>query len=296
MAHDIEVDERPMTAIRASVRALLGAMLERVERIAAGTSADVADDVHGVRKRGKEVRALVRLLAPPARAARQVDDAVTEVGGLLGGTRDAHVLDETLAAVRAATPVGEHAAFDVLDGRPGARVEPIGVEVLGRAAALLRAADAEVSTWAADGDAGDVLDRLEQAYRVARRRLRVLRDDPTSDLALHAWRKAVKRYWYQLRALSGMAPSVVGPMVESLDRLAESLGQDHDVTVLVEHLDDGTDRQGAPAVVDAARRHQAELRDTAMRLGATLFAERPSALRRRLGRYWALTCRLGPER
>jgi CHAD domain-containing protein len=295
MAHDIEVDERPAKAIRAAVRELLGGMLERVERIAAGMSDDVADDVHGIRKRGKEVRALIRLLAPRARAARQVDDAVAEVGRLLGGARDAHVLDETLAAVRAATPAGEHAAFDML-GRPRAPVAPVDIEALGRAAALLRAAEAEVSTWSTGGGPRDVLDRLEHSYRVARRRLRVLRDDPTSDGALHAWRKAVKRCWYQLRALSGIAPSVVGPLADSLDRLAESLGQDHDITVLVEHLGDGTERDGAPAVVEAARRHQTELRGAAMRLGATVFAERPPALRRRLGRYWDLTCRLGPER
>ena len=109
----------------------------------------------------------------------------------------------------------------------------------------------------------------------------------------------MKRLWYQTRAMRDLAPSVLGPMVDVLDHLSDLLGDDHDIAVLAHRLGDAPGRYGAEhdvgTTIAAARTHQHELRSASLRLGATLFAERTGAFRRRIESYWRLTRELGPE-
>jgi CYTH domain-containing protein len=92
---------------------------------------------------------------------------------------------------------------------------------------------------------------------------------------------------------------VLGPLADELDVLAESLGNDHDVAVLVALLDARPGDYGTPSEVahirELARRRQDELRIASVRLGATIYAESSTAFARRIAQYWKLTRELGPE-
>ena len=57
--------------------------------------------------------------------------------------------------------------------------------------------------------------------------------------------------WYQTRLLRDAGPSVLGPLIDQLDDLAEALGDDHDLAVLVDLLDTEPVRFGSSEGVAA---------------------------------------------
>lgn len=214
-----------------------------------------------------------------------MDALVDEAGSSLGTMRDEQVLADTLTSLpvplRVDTPGGRSPDDDAI----------------AHTAALLRDARDDIAGWKVGRRTGPVVDGVTGAYRTARRRFHDVRVDPSDEL-VHDWRRAVKRLMYQVRAVRPWAPSVLGPYAKRLDDLGSLLGEDHDLSNAVDHLQ----RRGAPegsveaAAVQAARARQRVVRDEAVRLGASLLAERPRAFRRRLRAYVRARRTLGPER
>ncbi len=116
---------------------------------------------------------------------------------------------------------------------------------------------------------------------------------------MHEWRKSVKNLGYQVRLLERAAPSVLEPLGANLDDLAEALGDDHDLAVLVERLALDPAQFGgsryAIRAIDIVRAQQEELRRRAFRLGATIYAEKPARFTARVEQYWNSSARRGPE-
>jgi CYTH domain-containing protein len=103
-----------------------------------------------------------------------------------------------------------------------------------------------------------------------------------------------------MRLLEFTAPSVLSPLVARLDDLADALGDDHDLAVLVHSLETEGDLFGGhdsvrPAIA-LARRRQEDLRHRAFSLGARVYAEKPEAFAARIGAYWRIDRRQGAER
>ena len=306
----------PAASTRGEIRRIaaerLGEAVDRLDALigAADGALDDAPDgdetIHEIRKRCKEVRGLARLVRPAlGDRFRRFDRTVRSAANELSALRDAHAVLATFDTLVDAQPtMGSGARHDLRAVRSG------------------QAALADAATAAAGG--GDhrirmARDRLQEAlvasqkwkipagfdtlggglgstYDLGRRWLRRAEERPT-DERLHEWRKAVKYLWYQARLLHDTAPSVMGPLVDNLDDLAEALGDDHDLAVLVARLD-GSSAGPATAVrhaVDLARAQQAELRRRAFRMGHTIYAETDDAFVTRIGRYWLDTVRLGPE-
>ncbi len=277
-----------------------------------GTADPVAvdDAVHEIRKRCKEVRGLAQLVRPSLGPAfRSFDRLVRDAAAELSSVRDAQVLLGTLEQLQAAQPDGADTFLDVpLDemrtGRSPSRIDDPATLTGGdarieRATELLRAARAEAKLWKIPKGFAPLGKGLGGTYRRGVRwHRRVERLE--SDERFHEWRKAVKHLWYQMRLLERAAPSVLGPLVAELDRLADALGDDHDLAVLVEQLHADPDAFGGTLVVDRvcdlARTQQRQLRQAALRAGATIYAESPAAFVERIGRYWHLAIRNGPER
>jgi CYTH domain-containing protein/CHAD domain-containing protein len=270
---------------------------------------DPADDidletaVHEVRKRCKSSRGLARLVRPAlgddfTTFDRLVRDAANELSSL----RDAHALLRTFDAL--AGPEGDPVVMAVRDrhARIARTAEHAAISSgdarLSTARSLLAEARRAARRWRVpDGFAG-LDDGILATYRRGRRGLRRASADPT-DERLHEWRKAVKYLWYQMQLVHDAAPSVLGPLVDELDRLAETLGDDHDLAVLVHLLSQHPAEYGSPDELDQvcalARRRQHELRARAFRSGATIYAESAPTFVRRIGSYWQLTVTLGPE-
>ncbi|MCW2993878.1 MAG: domain containing protein, partial [Conexibacter sp.] len=108
--------------------------------------------------------------------------------------------------------------------------------------------------------------------------LAVARRDMTPE-NLHEWRKRAKDLWYQQRLLRDAWPEVLKAQADAADRLAKLLGDDHDLAELAAQLPD----EDVPlaAIAEARSAIQAD----AWRLGRRLYAEKPKAFGRRLGRY-----------
>jgi CYTH domain-containing protein/CHAD domain-containing protein len=287
------VSERLTEAI-SSLEDLEGADADSIERA-----------VHDVRKRCKEVRAAARLVrASIGEEFGPFNDMVREAANVLSPIRDAHAVLATFDDLRAARPGSNDSDLArVRAGQADAAAEATrsvhgGDPRIAKAHTLLVGARERVERWKIGEGFASLAAGIERTYQRGRRDFRRAESEPT-DSRLHEWRKSLKTLWYQVRLIERAAPSVLAPLVTTLDDIADALGDDHDLAVLIERLSATPERFGGKRNVKRAtrmaRRQQAELRQRAFRLGATVYAESPPAFTKRMRTYWNLTRRGGPE-
>jgi CYTH domain-containing protein/CHAD domain-containing protein len=287
------VSERLTEAI-AILDGLDGAEPETIERA-----------VHGVRKRCKEVRAAARLVRSSiGEEYEPFNEMVKAAADTLAPIRDAHALLATFDDLRSARQRGDDADLArVRTGQAGAADAATqtvhgGDPRIEEARAHLTGARERLKHWRIGKGFEPLAVGLERSYVRGRKDLRRAQAKPT-DKNLHEWRKSLKTLWYQMRLIEPAAPSVLGSVVAMLDDVAEALGDDHDLAVLVERLEADPKRFGGKRNVKKATRlarsEQEDLRRRAFRLGATVYAESPSAFASRMGTYWNTTRRSGPE-
>jgi CYTH domain-containing protein/CHAD domain-containing protein len=301
----IEPGRRTQREVRRVAAERLGDAIEHLDRVLADPEhADLETAVHEARKRCKASRGLARLVGPAlGDGFRSFDRTVSEGANQLSMLRDAQAVLNTFDALLAARPDDDvlrtvrhrqavmsaeaaHSAVAVDDAR------------ISTARALLVEARDASQAWTIPRGFDTLESGLVATYRQGRSALRRVHNAP-SDRRVHEWRKVVKYLWYQVQLLHDAAPSVLGPLENQLDALAEALGDDHDLSVLVELLDDRPDDYGTPGDVAHVRRlaraHQRELRTYSVRAGSTIYAEPDHAFVHRIARYWELTVELGPE-
>jgi CYTH domain-containing protein/CHAD domain-containing protein len=291
--------------VRRVARSRLDDAIEILESLDEASADEIEDAVHDVRKRCKEVRALGRLVRSSiGDEFERVNDTVREAADCLASIRDAHAVLATLDDLRAATHGSGEADLAAVRVAQAAAADQAtrdvhsGDERIEHADELLVAARKRIKHWNVPDDFASLGTGIETAYRRGRTALRRARERPT-DERLHEWRKSVKHLWYQLRLIEPAAPSALEPIVDTLDDLAEALGDDHDLAVLVERLANDPARFGGSQhvmrAIDLARTQQDDLRRRAFRLGATIYAEKPTAFVKRIEVYWSCTVREGPE-
>ncbi len=267
--------------------------------------AEIEDAVHDVRKRCKEVRAIARLVRKPLGGEfSSFNGLVRSAAKELSSIRDSHAVlatfddlrfvgsgddDEDLDAIRTVQAADASAATQGISG---------GDPRILFAHSLLVDARRHIELWELPDDPAILADGIRRTYVRGQKTLRRARNKPTDD-RMHEFRKPVKTLWYQVRLLEEAAPSVLTPFIAQLDDLAEALGDDHDLSVLVARLKKspvkfGGKKRVKPAI-RIARTQQADLRRRAFRLATTLYAETPDAFGRRLGHYWNATLKEGPE-
>jgi len=291
--------------VRRVTRERLDEAISMLSDLDESTAEEIEHAIHGVRKRCKEVRAVARLV----RSALGDDfdrfnDDVRGAADALAPIRDAHALLGTFDDLRATQTITDDGELAVVRAAQAATAEDATRGVIGsdpriaEARALLVSSRKQVKHWKIP-DGFDTLGAgIEDTYRRGARALRRARSRPT-DERVHEWRKSVKHLWYQVRLIERSAPSVLDALVTALDDLAEALGDDHDLAVLVDRLVADPKAFGGKKAAKRARRlarlQQADLRRRAFRLGATVYAETPRAFTARMGAYWARTADLGPE-
>lgn len=282
--------------VRRVARECLDDAIERLDAVLSPD--DIETSVHEVRKRCKETRGLARLVRPSlGDGFRAFDRTVRSAANELSAMRDAHVLLDTFDLLLAARPDDEWLR-SLRDHQARLAIAPRIEVPFARARELLAEARPLSQHWKIAEGFEPIEDGLEVTYRLGRDRLHRAIELP-SDPRVHDWRTAVKHLWYQLRLLQDASPSVLGPVVEQLDDLADALGDDHDLAVLVELLDEDPERFGPLAAVDhartLARSAQASLRERAFRSGAVIYAEAADDFSRRVAAYWRLSVSDGIE-
>ena len=250
------------------------------------------EGIHTLRKRIKQLRALVRLARPElgAKRARREDHAAREAGRPLSAARDARVVADALGKLmarfkdRAKLP-GAAGLKRTLEERTEAvrgQLDPTAVKTMDRA---LRRLGRRVEGWrpAHRGWKG-VEAGLRDIYRAARRAMG--RAD-RSDEDLHEWRKRLQDLRYALELLRPAGPSVIGALADQTDALTDLLGDDHDLLLLGRlagaELDGSADGEILSALIGQRRR---ELRHAASAAGATLLLDRPGVFVRRIHACW----------
>ncbi len=294
--------------LRRVVAERLDDAVERLDHLADLDPVDTEGAVHAVRKRAKEVRGVLRLARPGlGQEYSRANGALQAAAAELSSLRDAQALAVTFRDLRRVERdrCAPRAELDRLQAVLDRRAADAGRAVVGaddpriiRARHGFVVVRKRLKRWDLPDGFSAVAGGLETTYRRGRQALRSARRDPT-DEHFHEWRKAVKHLWYQVRLLEPVAPSVLGPLVDRLDDLADALGDDHDLAVLVALLsgngEDFPDEAQAHAGTELARHHQQDLRRRAVGLGARVYAEKPKAFVDRMELYWRVDRDLGRE-
>jgi CHAD domain-containing protein len=144
----------------------------------------------------------------------------------------------------------------------------------------LRQARERVASWDLGGGGYDaVAPGLRRIYARGRRAFATAATEPSVE-ALHEWRKRVKDLRHAAEVLRDRERTTLRPVVKRSKRLADLLGEDHDLALLRERA------VATPALVGVIDRRRGELREAALRLGARLYRRKPKAFVNRVRRRW----------
>jgi CHAD domain-containing protein len=155
-----------------------------------------------------------------------------------------------------------------------------------RAARVLHRVRASARDWRGPALPARALHRrLEHSYRATRNAMRAARKQ-TSAATLHKWRRRLKTFWYHLRLVEALAPTL-RIEIRRLKQLETWLGDDHNLSMLQVAVADAGEltRRVPGAVRELAAMSatlQGRLRRKEFALGKSLLAHRPGAFVRRL--------------
>jgi len=192
-----------------------------------------AEGVHDCRKSLKQVRTLLRIVRPQMNdLAREVGDVCKNTSAALARARDAHVMQQSWAAICGFRPVDETLAQKVaraLSALDAGEKEPPPLFPL--AVDLIRARDAVLENW-----------RLEAADRLYRKRLDRFRrqtlkawvaaEETSQPEHYHSARKAAKSWMYALRVTRADWGGRTKRLHRDLKAFTEALGNANDCAVL----------------------------------------------------------------
>lgn len=252
---------------------------------------DVHEQVHQVRKRCKKLRGLVRLVRPAMGDA--YDEANTyfrDTARQLSDVRDATVLIETAQSLTDHYPSFE-AAVRVLRRRRTRVLEKADLaERLKQVRTALEDAKPRIAKWKLDDSGFDAIrGGLKKTFKRCRKTMDAAYDEPSA-ANFHQWRKRTKYHRYHLRLLRELWKPVMKKWRNQAKQLSDLQGDEHDLAVLGDAICEDIRAFGGTTKAKRLLRHiadcRAEMHDDARPLGERLYAEKPGAIRKRLGAYW----------
>jgi CYTH domain-containing protein/CHAD domain-containing protein len=264
------------------------------ELTAARSGDDLAEAIHSARKDMKKLRAVLRLVRKPLDKDffRAENRRYRDAARLLSQSRDAEVKLETLGALRERfgeelPDVAARAWCAALEAEREEIAGAGGGEAAERIELAIAAGRDEIRDWPLCGDSWKLIaPGLRRSYREGRRGMKLSCRDPCTD-NVHQWRKRVKDLWYQLRLVRKAWPQLLDETADRAHELADLLGDHHDLAVLAEDLADRGDLVRRDELAALIERRQGELLESALDLGARLFAEKPKAFNARVEAYWS---------
>lgn len=293
MSFRLADDEPVADGLRRCAREQLEAAIARLED---DVHKDPVSAVHGARKALKKERSLLRLSRGMlgGRERRRENRALRGAAGQLGRARDADALLDALTVLdeRYAGQIPQTTILAVQERlreeRYAARTALVQDDIPGRVAVALRGSLAGVDGWRLRGQKwSHVSPGLGREYARGRRAMRRANKKP-SPARMHDWRKRSKDLWYHLRLLHPLDPGMMRGQAKDAHRLADLLGDLHDLAVLREalpRLSTGVvaDTDALLALVEHRRE---QLTAEAFALGARVYAEPTKRFLRRLHSYW----------
>jgi CHAD domain-containing protein len=250
---------------------------------------DRGEAVHNARKSLKRLRALLRSLrvAFPKQLFRAENRRMAAAGRKISPIRDVHVQLRTLGKLKAAaSPAGEQVRRYLLR-RQSSFIRRI--PALRKAVrAMLDVSRQSLASWPLrKATAEDLAAGLKRIYKQGRAAFKTARASPTPG-HLHEWRKKAKSLGYGLELIKGLGPAKLARMVRGSDALADALGDNHDLFLVLRSL--RLENRASPAgdftpLARRISRKRAKLQERAFKLGGKLYGEKPGGFEQRLDRY-----------
>ncbi len=271
----------------------------------------LAKTIHGARKDLKHTRALLRLARYGMNplAFKHENVCLRDAGRALSAARDAQVLVEVFDRLDLAAHTGEPAQGHLAPGTP-ARIRRQLTDQAGattradqllpavkQASGILEGVRTRLPSWGLEeGGWRSLAGGLKAVYRDGRGALATLADDAANlggagdAFAWHEWRKHVKHLGYHLRLLRPLWPRVIKEVAAEVDKLADLLGDDHDLTVLHDRFTGGVLQTEDPAELAVLggliTTRRAALQRRAFEIGHRVYQEKPGRFVRRFAGYW----------
>ncbi len=269
---------------------------EAAGALPAKTITDAA--IHDARKRIKKARAALRLLRDSIGevAYRRDNTALRDAARPLAAARDSRVLigalDDLVERYAPATHTLQLERFKrVLRKEQSNARQNVTVTLVNEQRKILREVGARTSRWRLQGDDWKIIrGGLARVYRSGRKGMKVAARSRASD-DLHDWRKQVKYLWHQLQMLEPVWPRMLRELASQTHRLADHLGDDHDLAVLRRKItahQDVFEHEDHDALLALLDRRRKRLQNKAFKLGGRIFQEQPRRFVSRMGKYWRL--------
>ncbi len=285
--------DQPNEPVEPAVRRIASAQIDQAIAIIDDPAITIARKVHRVRQQCKNLRALLRLIRPSFAGYDAMNALFRDIARSLSGSRDAEVMVETFDGLIAR---GKHGLSDTdiatLRSRLGdaQQAAPDQSSLLAESRSRLLDARAHAARWTLSAQDWHALSGgLRTSYRRARRAMKAMRAHPAAAIS-HDWRKDVKHHGEHLRLLRAIRPELLHTGVKQAHKLADRLGQRHDIDMLLDHLAD--DNQHTENAIDLSHfrrlseRRRMRLDHKAQTIGKTLFCAKPDHLVRRWAHWW----------
>jgi len=282
----------------AEVRKVARQRIDKAIEALSVPAAERAEGVHQARKRFKELRALLRLVRKPLGAEfKRENRRLRDLGRALAESRDATAMLESWDLLSERFPkLFAEAGFKQIRRRLQARArqgEGDATDLnahIAQAIDELRSAGACIDSWPLSAEGFELLAAgVERTYADGCAELAKVKLEP-SDEQFHEWRKRVKDHWYQTRLLTPSWPTLMQLRSDSLKRLADLLGDDHDLAMMQQLMQAQPPLFGDQALRerlgDVIVQRRSEMQRDALALGDELYLEEPRDLVARWQRYW----------
>ncbi len=287
----------PGERVTGEIRRCASAQLDRaVTELTSGVEADPEKAVHAARKAIKKERSLLRLSRGSigGRQRRHENEALRHAARTLSAARDAEALLATLDDLseryvgQVSEQTFEAVRAPLMHRREQQREALESSDLTASAAAELSSVRARIDDWELTKGGWNALQEgLRRSYNDGYTAFRRVQDH-RSGADWHQWRKRVKDLWYQQRLLSAVAGPACAGQAKDSHRLADLLGDVHDLVVLREALTGEASRAATDldALLGLIDHRQQELRGQALHLGARVYAEKPKLFVRRMRAMW----------
>lgn len=252
--------------------------------------------VHSARKILKRVRAITRLVKAELgeEVASRDNAALRDAGRRLAGARDAKVVVATLDRLMARAPerldadalaplrdllVADHVAAESAAAEDAGAIDAVLAE--------LATVSADIARWDLGTDPALVVaDGLGRLHRKGRRALRRAAESSgeARTEAMHDLRKRAKDLWHAAELLEVADPERLTPIANQAHGLADLIGDDHDLAVLLERADERSGTLPSTVPLDAlhavAEQRRRKLQRKALKVADALYGTDLTAVQR----------------
>ena len=252
------------------------------------------EQIHHARKELKRARADLRLLRHTIEqtAYARENAALRDAARPLSGVRDAAVLKETVETVIKSGRSGARRRLlltvrgALTQAHREARAELRMLNAVKDSVACLVAAAARMRQWQFEQPhTASLYKGLQRIYKQGRAAFTTACADPTNE-RLHEWRKQVKYLGQSMEVWKAHDATGVKRLVKRADKLADLLGDDHDLAVFAERLEQlDSPHPIRPAITRDIAGRRIHLRKKALKKGHRFFKAKPRAFVREIAHH-----------